>query len=160
MIVSADNKITSQVELLVRTPPTINDTSTTVSTIVTEKQPAELICTADGYPRPTITWRREHNAILPNGGHSLNGNSLKIKSTHKEDRGTYYCSADNGIGQAAVKHVNLEIEFSPVIAVPRPKIGQAIDYDTELVCKITAYPPPAVVWVKNGVQLTSGDEFE
>jgi len=29
------------------------------------------------------------------------GNILKIHSVKKEDRGTYYCVADNGVGKSA-----------------------------------------------------------
>lgn len=56
-------------------------------------------CYAGGYPLPRISWRRENNAILPTGGSIYRGNILKIKSIRKEDRGTYYCVAENGVGR-------------------------------------------------------------
>lgn len=56
-------------------------------------------CYAGGYPPPRISWRRENNAILPTGGSIYRGNILKIKSIRKEDRGTYYCVAENGVGR-------------------------------------------------------------
>lgn len=58
---------------------------------------------------------------------------MKIHAINKEDRGTYYCFADNGVGKGDRRNVNLEIEFSPVITVPRPKLGQALRYDMDLV---------------------------
>ncbi len=43
------------------------------------------------------------------------GNILKIHSVKKEDRGTYYCVADNGIGKSARRNVAVEVEFPPDI---------------------------------------------
>lgn len=60
-----------------------------------------LSCFASGYPTPRISWRRENNAILPTGGSIHRGNFLKIKSIKKEDRGTYYCIAENAVGKGA-----------------------------------------------------------
>lgn len=54
------------------------------------------------------------------------GNTLKIASVHKEDRGTYYCVAENGVGKGARRNINLEVEFAPVVTVPRPRLGQVI----------------------------------
>ena len=45
------------------------------------------------------------------------GNVLKIHSVKKEDRGTYYCVADNGIGKPAQRNVAVEVEFPPTVEV-------------------------------------------
>lgn len=55
--------------MLVRTPPKISDSLTTVPPAVSLGQTAELKCIANGYPRPSVSWKREYNAILPGGGH-------------------------------------------------------------------------------------------
>ena len=34
---------------------------------------------------------------------------MKIHSVKKEDRGTYFCVADNGVGKAAKRNVALEV---------------------------------------------------
>lgn len=52
------------------------------------------------------------------------GNILRITSVHKEDRGTYYCVAENGVGKGARRNINLEVEFAPVVTVPRPRLSQ------------------------------------
>lgn len=43
------------------------------------------------------------------GGNVYNGNVLKIHSVSKEDRGTYYCFADNDVGKGDRRNVNLEV---------------------------------------------------
>ena len=64
--------------------------------MVNEFDSATLECTAKGSPQPRIEWRRADNAVLPTGGIIYRGHKLKIHSVKKEDRGTYFCVADNG----------------------------------------------------------------
>ena len=61
--------------------------------------------------------------------------NLKIHTLKKEDRGTYYCVADNGIGKAAQRAVAVDVEFPPVVTTTAPsvgggetRIGQALGY--------------------------------
>ncbi|XP_043475593.1 lachesin-like [Leptopilina heterotoma] len=153
------NVITADVELHVRRPPVINDNSTR-SLVVSEGQTVQLECYADGYPTPRIFWRRENNVDLPTGGTVYHGNILKIASVCKEDRGTYYCVAENGVRPESKRNLNVEVEFAPVITATRPFLGQALQYDIELKCHIEAYPPPAIVWIKNNVQLSNNQNFK
>lgn len=158
VIIAINNKIMAEVELFVRRPPVISDNSTR-SRIVSEGQEVVLECYAGGYPPARISWRRENSAILPTGGSVYRGNVLKINSVRKEDRGTYYCVAENGVGKGTRRNVAIEIEFSPVITVPRPRLGQALQYDMDLECHVEAYPPPAIVWLKDDVQLANNQHY-
>lgn len=63
--------------------------------------------------------------------------------------------ATNGVGKGARRNIGVEVEFKPVITVPRPRLGQAVQYDMDLECHVEAYPPPAIVWFKDGVQLSN-----
>lgn len=66
-----------------------------------------------------VSWRRENYAVLPTGGSQYRGNILTIPSVNKNDRGTYYCVAENGVGKGKRRNIAVEVEFSPVITVPR-----------------------------------------
>lgn len=77
----------------------------------------------------------------------------------KEDRGTYYCVADNSVSKGDRRNVNLEVEFKPFITAPRHRLGQALQYDMDLECHIEAYPLPAIVWVKDDVQLSNNQHY-
>ncbi|XP_063220158.1 lachesin [Bacillus rossius redtenbacheri] len=158
VIIALNNKISAEVELQVRRPPIISDNSTR-SLVVSEMQSVKLECYANGYPEPRISWRRENNAVLPTGGSIYRGNVLKISAVRKEDRGTYYCVAENGVGRGARRNIAVEVEFSPVITVPKPRIGQALQFDMDLECHVEAYPPPAVVWLKDDVQLSNNQHY-
>lgn len=66
VILSVTNKIRASVDVQVRRPPIISDNSTQ-SIVASEGRAVQMECFAGGYPQPTITWRRENNAILPTG---------------------------------------------------------------------------------------------
>lgn len=47
-----------------------------------------------------------------------------------------------------------------MISVPRPKLGQALRYDTDLECHIEAYPPPQIDWVKDEFLLSNSKKYK
>lgn len=159
VIISTTHKITANVQVLVRMPPVIADNSTR-SRVTSEGQAVRLECYAGGFPPPKISWRRENNAVLPTGGSIYRGNILNIPRVSKDDRGTYYCVADNGVGRGARRNVNIEVEFAPVVTIPRPRVGQALQYDADLECHVEAYPPPAITWIKDNFQLTNNQHYK
>lgn len=85
---------------------------------------------------------------------------MTVINIKKENRGTYYCVAENGVGRGARRNIAIEVEFAPVITVPKPRRGQALQYDMDFECHIEAYPPPAIVWLNNEVQLTNNQHYE
>ncbi|KAH8369344.1 hypothetical protein KR009_008812, partial [Drosophila setifemur] len=159
VLVSATEKVTKKLILQIKTPPIIEE-STPKSSLVTEGQNLEVTCHANGFPKPTISWAREHNAVMPGGGHALAEPTLRIRSVHRMDRGGYYCIAQNGEGQPDRKLIRVEVEFRPQIAVQRPKVAQMASHAVELECSVQGYPAPTVVWHRNGVQIQSSRQHE
>ena len=103
--------------------------------------------------------RRQDNAVLPTNTSIFKGNVLEFDYVRKEHRGTYYCVATNVVGQGARRNVDVEVEFSPVMKIPRKRVGQALQFDMDLECHIEAYPPPAIKWFRNGIQLTNNQHY-
>ncbi|KAH8271228.1 hypothetical protein KR018_002054, partial [Drosophila ironensis] len=159
VIVSATEKVTKKLNLQIKTPPVIAE-STPKSTLVTEGQNLEVTCHANGFPKPTISWARENNAVMPAGGFLLAEPTLRIKAVHRLDRGGYYCIAENGEGQPDKRLIRVEVEFRPQIAVQRPKVAQMLSHTAELECSVQGYPAPSVVWHRNGVQIQSSRQHE
>ena len=56
-------------------------------------------------------------------------------------------------------NIAVEVEFPPVVTVPRPRLGQALQYDMDLECHVEAYPPPAILWVKDEVTLSNNQHY-
>lgn len=160
VILTATDKITKKLKLSVKHPAIISEELTPKSMVVTEGQNLEVTCHADGFPAPTYFWEREEKAIMPAGGTILTGPTLRIKHTHRLDRGNYYCIANNGVGAPDRRLVRIEVEFRPQIAIHRPKIAQKIGHATEMECSVQAYPAPAVFWYRHGSKLQSDSYYE
>lgn len=84
---------------------------------------------------------------------------MKILAIKKEDRGTYYCVAENGVGRGSRRNINVEVEFPPTIIAPRPRLGQALQYDMDLECHVEAFPLAAISWYKDGNQLLNSQHY-
>lgn len=84
---------------------------------------------------------------------------MTFDSVKKEHRGTYYCVATNVVGQGARRNVDIEVEFAPVIHVPRKRLGQALQFDMDLECHIEAYPPPAIKWYRDNILLNNNQHY-
>jgi len=149
VIIALTDKVTANVPLIVRRPPIISDNSTR-SVVTWEGNRVVLKCYASGYPPPEIYWRRQNNAVLPTNSSVFKGNELVFPHVTKDHRGTYYCVATNVVGTGARRNIDVEVEHNPTIRIPRKRLGQALQFDMDLECKIEAYPPPAIKWFKEG----------
>merc|ERR1712223_230522 len=158
VVISLTDRETAEVPLIVRRPPIISDNSSR-SVVVTEGQRVELHCYASGYPPPEIYWRRQDNAVLPTNTSIYKGHTLMFPKVTKEHRGTYYCVATNVVGQGARRNVDVEVEFAPVLSIPRKRLGQALQFDMDLECKIEAYPPPAIKWYRDTIPITNNQHY-
>jgi neuronal growth regulator 1 len=67
--------------------------------------------------------------------------------------------AENGVGKGALRNIAVKVEYAPVITVTRPRLGQALQYNMDLECHVEAYPPPAIIWVKDEVQLLNNQHY-
>lgn len=128
--------MTAEVELEVRRPPIIFDNSTR-AVVTIEGLSVMLACYAGGHPAPTISWRRENNMILPNGHAVYRGNKLHIDSVHKDHHGIYYCVAENGVGRGQRRNIDVEVQFAPIVNATRKRVGQALQQDMDLECKVS-----------------------
>lgn len=158
VVIGTTSRVTADVKVQVNIPPIISDNSTR-SVITSSGATVHLYCYANGFPTPHISWRRENNDLLPTGGAVYRGNILTIHNITKNDRGTYYCIADNGVGRGAKRNVGVEVEFAPQVTVGRPRYMQALQHDQDLQCHVEAFPSPSIVWLKDGYQLNDNKNY-
>ena len=70
-------------------------------------QTRELVCTAKGYPTPTVYWMRGGKAMIASENVRINGNELTLNNMHRGDAGLYACRAQNSAGEfTAVASLN------------------------------------------------------
>ncbi|XP_022248201.1 lachesin-like, partial [Limulus polyphemus] len=138
-------------------PPTIQDNGTSSDVILNERSAVSLHCTATGYPKPKIFWRREDGKDINLGSFGaqsysaakVKGNFLNLTHLTRTHMGAYLCIASNGIPPSVSKRIMLEINFPPQIRVPNQVIGAVPGNEVTLECKVQAWPRPLTSWVRN-----------
>ena len=93
-------------------PPVITEHPS--DAVVEKNSPAELTCSASGFPEPKISWYRNGVEIPTERRRSMlpNGNLYFIRtvsSKRKTDNGIYSCKAKNRLGTAYSKNASLFI---------------------------------------------------
>jgi len=158
VVVGVNNKIKDKVDLRVRTPVRLEDSSTP-EVIVVEGEKASLDCVAAGFPAPRVDWTRKDGTVMFNGKQVFTGSSIVFESVERTDRGKYLCEASNNVGPAVNMTANLIVRFGPKITVPRPRVQQAVGYDVLLQCNVNSFPTSAIDWLKDGILIENKRRF-
>lgn len=137
--------------------PNFSENSTT-SVITTTGASATLECYADGYPQPRISWRRQNNDLLPTGEIIYQGNVLNISNVTKNDRGIYFCVANNRVSRKARK-IPVDVEYAPLVTIERPRQDHVLRNRVDLRCKVEAFPQPSTIWLKDGYAIKDNQLF-
>ena len=77
------------------------------SLTVTQNQTATFYCSADGNPKPSVSWSKISGTGLVNTDGQ--DNKLQIRNAEYNDSGSYVCTATNILGQVK-KAVTLLVE--------------------------------------------------
>ncbi|XP_076045230.1 protein amalgam-like isoform X2 [Oratosquilla oratoria] len=116
---------------------------------VAQGSSVELKCQADGNPTPIITWSRTEGS-LPSGELMEQGLSIVLEDVDRYVEGTYVCMASNGVGEADVGHMTIEVEYPPEINTEQAILHTGEGDEAKLVCVVHGRPVPRVTWTKNG----------
>ncbi|XP_035782943.1 papilin-like isoform X2 [Anopheles albimanus] len=114
---------------------------------------ATLRCFATGYPPPSIRWRKGAIMLNTNQGRYVltSTGDLQIVQLHRTDSGTYVCIADNGVGEPALREVQLTVNDP----IPRDAYIAGNLNDSQVIqlggpaslrCAAGGYPNPVVSW--------------
>ena len=73
---------------------------TSSSQTITAPDELTLNCSADGIPKPTVTWTRlSDNTVV----------TMPLNIIGEKDIGSYRCTADNGVGNPLSKDVFVDV---------------------------------------------------
>ncbi|GLG93649.1 Down syndrome cell adhesion molecule-like protein Dscam2 [Gryllus bimaculatus] len=120
-------------------------------------------CQAEGFPPPTITWRRATGKrpgdyrdldMDPSSGITVHNNgSLMIQRLQEEHEGHYLCEATNGIGNDLSKVIYLTVNAPAHFLVKSKNQTSRMGASINLQCEAYGDKPLQIIWRKAGLTL-------
>ncbi|XP_061539337.1 LOW QUALITY PROTEIN: hemicentin-1 [Phycodurus eques] len=146
--------LTQSFELSVLVPPSIQTGPKVMK--VHMGHPVELLCIAQGVPKPTLSWTKNgrRSPMSPDG-------SLTLSPVGLDDGGTYTCTAANIAGSDEAQ-VQLLIQVPPVVEVLEPPFNSPLqeriaNQRIAFPCPAKGLPKPVIRWLRNGQELTGNE---
>uniref|UniRef100_A0A8C7WMN8 Immunoglobulin superfamily member 9B n=1 Tax=Oryzias sinensis TaxID=183150 RepID=A0A8C7WMN8_9TELE len=128
----------SWVHLTVNAPPSF--TSTPPQYVEAKEGGSTLLsCSAQGNPKPMISWLREGEELATNAKYSVHDGSLTILAITRDDRGAYTCRAYSDQGEV-LHTTRLLVQGPPYIVSPPENVTVNISQNALFTCQAEAYP--------------------
>jgi hypothetical protein len=111
---------------------------------------AELKCSATGYPKPQIEWKKDNSAENLPLSAQITDTHLSIASVHSDDEGEYTCVASNQLGTIESQPARLVVYERPTFIkhMANVTVGVATKSLT-LECNAKGKPQPVIYWAKS-----------
>lgn len=103
----------------------------------------KLNCTAEGFPKPKVVWRKATDKISE-------GETLLVENLQFHHSDIYTCSAENDQGTVK-KFFKIDVVSPPQIDdadLPKQYL-KAVGESVTLHCKMSGNPPPNIFWFKD-----------
>ncbi|XP_041090757.1 neural cell adhesion molecule 1-like isoform X18 [Polyodon spathula] len=147
------------IQIIVNVPPTIRARHTELNATSDIGQSATLICDADGFPEPAVSWARVKNVLEESDKYSFteDGSQMTILNVKKEDQGEYTCIAKNKAGETE-QEISLNVFVKPKITYVENKTALELEEQITLTCEAIGDPTPSIVWSSASRIFTEGEQ--
>ena len=112
-----------------------------------------LTCVGSGVPVPEVIWRKGSRILSRGTGEA----GVLLEYITREDAGEILCEASNGVGEAAVDTLVIDVLYAPEIEMIQPHLSFQPKCGLELQCVIHSSSPPKVQWMHNDQLLQPQD---
>ncbi|XP_053223474.1 neural cell adhesion molecule 1 isoform X13 [Podarcis muralis] len=138
------------IHVIVNVPPTVRSKQSTVNATANLSQSVKLVCDADGFPEPTISWTKDGESIERGEddekyGFSYDGSELTIRKVEKNDEAEYLCIAENKAGEHDAT-IHLKVFAKPKITYVENKTAMELEDQITLTCEASGDPIPSITW--------------
>ncbi|KAG9509735.1 Tyrosine-protein phosphatase Lar, partial [Fragariocoptes setiger] len=130
------------------------------------KKSANLVCSADGDPKPTIEWTKDGKPLNKKRIPPIKfdkGSVLRIDPLRKDrDEGTYECFVENGVGEPIRSKAEVKVVTDQETPSGFPKILSPttsrqytveLDHPATIECIYEGDPKPEITWLRNYVPI-------
>ncbi|XP_032629445.1 neural cell adhesion molecule 1 isoform X7 [Chelonoidis abingdonii] len=138
------------IQVIVNVPPSVRARQNTVNATANLSESVTLVCDADGFPEPAMSWMKDGDLIERGDDDekydfSYDGSELTIKKVEKSDEAEYICTAENKAGkQSAIIH--LKVFAKPKITYVENKTAMELEDQITLTCEASGDPIPSITW--------------
>ncbi|XP_039352686.1 neural cell adhesion molecule 1 isoform X7 [Mauremys reevesii] len=138
------------IQVIVNVPPSVRARQNTMNATANLSQSVTLVCDADGFPEPAMSWMKDGDLIERGDNDkkydfNYDGSELTIKKVEKSDEAEYTCTAENKAGeQEAIIH--LKVFAKPKITYVENKTAMELEDQITLTCEASGDPIPSITW--------------
>ncbi|XP_053126186.1 neural cell adhesion molecule 1 isoform X6 [Hemicordylus capensis] len=138
------------IRVIVNVPPTVRSRQGTLNATANLSQSVTLVCDADGFPEPIISWTKDGESIERGEdeekyGFSYDGSELTIRKVEKNDEAEYVCIAENKAGEHDAT-IHLKVFAKPKITYVENNTAMELDDHITLTCEASGDPIPSITW--------------
>uniref|UniRef100_A0A8C3XQR2 Neural cell adhesion molecule 1 n=1 Tax=Chelydra serpentina TaxID=8475 RepID=A0A8C3XQR2_CHESE len=151
------------IQVIVNVPPSVRARQSTMNATANLSQSVTLVCDADGFPEPVMSWMKDGESIEREDDDkkydfNYDGSELTIKKVEKSDEAEYTCTAENKAGeQDAIIH--LKVFAKPKITYVENKTAMELEDQITLTCEASGDPIPSITW-RTSTRNISNEEKE
>uniref|UniRef100_A0A8C9DTD0 Neural cell adhesion molecule 1 n=1 Tax=Prolemur simus TaxID=1328070 RepID=A0A8C9DTD0_PROSS len=138
------------IQVIVNVPPTVQARQNIVNATANLGQSVTLVCDADGFPEPTMSWTKDGEQIENEEDDekyifSDDSSELTIRKVDKSDEAEYVCIAENKAGEQDAS-IHLKVFAKPKITYVENQTAMELEEQVTLTCEASGDPLPSITW--------------
>ncbi|XP_054947515.1 neural cell adhesion molecule 1 isoform X3 [Physeter macrocephalus] len=137
------------IQVIVNVPPTVQARQSIVNATANLGQSVTLVCDAEGFPEPTMSWTKDGEQIENEEEEkylfSDDSSELTIRKVDKNDEAEYVCIAENKAGEQDAS-IHLKVFAKPKITYVENQTAMELEEQVTLTCEASGDPIPSITW--------------
>ncbi|XP_059730550.1 neural cell adhesion molecule 1 isoform X19 [Bos indicus] len=137
------------IQVIVNVPPTVQARQSIVNATANLGQSVTLVCNAEGFPEPTVSWTKDGEQIENEEDEkylfSDDSSELTIRKVDKNDEAEYVCIAENKAGEQDAS-IHLKVFAKPKITYVENQTAMELEEQVTLTCEASGDPIPSITW--------------
>ncbi|XP_006912868.1 neural cell adhesion molecule 1 [Pteropus alecto] len=137
------------IQVIVNVPPAVQARQSIVNATANLGQSVTLVCDAEGFPEPTMSWTKDGEQIENEEEEkylfSDDSSELTIKKVDKNDEAEYVCIAENKAGEQDAS-IHLKVFAKPKITYVENQTAMELEEQVTLTCEASGDPIPSITW--------------